>query len=132
MEIGIPQSWRKEKERYRLIGSHCKTCGKNYFPFRGICPKCRRKGEIVEKEYSGKGEIYSYTIVYAPPTGFKMKAPYILAIVKLDEGPKVLGLIRDAKPEEVKIGAKVEQILRKWIEEDGNGLIHYGYSFRIV
>lgn len=120
------------KERYMLIGNHCDNCDIDYFPIRKICPKCRRKGKLSERNFSGRGEIYSHTTVYAPPTGFDLKAPYVLALIKLDEGPMVLGAVEDAKPDEVKIGAKVESIYRKWLDEEDGGLIHYGFAFKLL
>jgi uncharacterized OB-fold protein len=132
MKAGIPSSWRRMKERYLLVGVHCDTCGHDFFPLRKICPLCRRKGKLVEKKFKGTGEIYSFTTVFTPPTGFELRAPYTLALVQLDEGPKVLGMLEDIRPEDVKIGARVEQIYRKWLEEGEGGLIHYGFAFRVV
>jgi hypothetical protein len=132
MKIGIATSWRRMKERYLLAGSHCDTCGLDFFPTRKICPLCRRKGKLSEKQFKGTGEVYSYTTVFAPPTGFHLRAPYVLALVKLDEGPMVLGMVEDTKPENVNIGSKVEKIYRKWVDEDEGGLIHYGFAFKLI
>jgi len=132
MKPGIPSSWRRMKERYLLVGVHCDTCGHDFFPIRKICPLCRRKGNLSEKRFNTTGEIYSYTTVHTPPTGFDLRAPYVLALIKIDSGPTVLGMVEDAKAEDIKIGAKVEQIFRKWLDEDDGGLIHYGFAFRLV
>ena len=132
MKTGIATSWRRMRERYLLIGSYCTTCELNFFPIRKICPVCRRKGKLSEKKFKGTGEVYSFTTVFTPPTGFEMRAPYVLALIKLDEGPMVLGMIDQAKPENVKIGVKVEQVYRKWLDEEEGGLIHYGFAFRLV
>jgi uncharacterized OB-fold protein len=132
MDVGVPQSWRNERQRYLIIGSQCETCGESFFPQRQICPNCRRKGKMKERRFKGNGSIISYTVVYSPPAGYKLKAPYILALIKLDEGPVVLGTIEDAKPEEIKIGTKVEQVLRRWIEGKGPNIIHYGFAFRPI
>jgi len=138
MKVGIPLSWRNIKERYNLIGSHCEACNSDYFPMRKICPKCRRKGKIIEKKFDGNGTIESYTIVYAPPTGFSLKAPYALALIKIENGPMVMGMVEDIdfnneeEKNKLKIGAKVESTYRKWLDEEDGGLIHYGFAFRLV
>jgi uncharacterized OB-fold protein len=131
MEVGIPSSWRRIKERYNLIGSYCEKCGRSFFPKRKICPNCRRNGKIVDKNFSGNGKIYSYTVIYSPASGFQEKVPYIVAIIKLDNGPMLIGHIVDANPKDVQIGKEVEVVFRRWFDEEGGGLIHYGYAFKL-
>ena len=132
MVEGIPSIWRKIPNRYRLEGNVCETCGTAYFPPRVVCPKCRRKGKLVKKRFSGNGKIYSFTKVYTPPTGLELDAPYHLAIIELSEGPKILGQIVESDDKKVKIGAQVKMVFRK-MKEDGNaGLIHYGYKFKVI
>ncbi|MBI4399409.1 Zn-ribbon domain-containing OB-fold protein [Candidatus Micrarchaeota archaeon] len=132
MGVGLSLSWRRIPERYTLLGTKCDNCKINYFPTRKICPKCRRKGSVKDVRFSGKGKIYSYTLVTSPPTGFELEAPYILAIVELVEGPKLTTQIVDTKLEEVKIGMPVEMAFRKIQEEGEEGLIHYGFKFKKV
>ncbi len=61
---------------------------------------------------------------------FEKYTPYILALVELEEGPKVMSQIVDCKPEEVKIGLNVEVCFRKLFEQDEEGVISYGFKFR--
>ncbi|MEM3030329.1 MAG: Zn-ribbon domain-containing OB-fold protein [Candidatus Micrarchaeia archaeon] len=131
MRGGLALSWRKIPERYRLEGSRCETCGTNYFPSRIVCPKCRRKGKIVDAFFSGEGRIYSYTTVYSPPAGFELAAPYVLAIVELAEGPRLTSQIV-AKHGEIDIGTPVRVVFRKIQEDGAEGLIHYGFKFKPV
>ncbi len=56
--------------------------------------------------------------------------PYIMAIVEMEEGVRVTAQIVDCKPEDVKIGMKVEAIFRRMGAEGKSGLIRYGYKFR--
>ena len=125
-------TWRRIPERYRLTGSACETCKTNYFPTRKLCPKCRRKGKIMMKQFSGKGKIYSFTEVTAGPAGFELEVPYVLAIVELSEGPRLTAQVVGISEKDVKIGDSVEMVFRK-IQEDGKeGPIHYGYKFRLA
>jgi uncharacterized OB-fold protein len=130
MRSSIPLTWRRIPERYRLIGSTCKTCSTNYFPTRILCPKCRRKGKVEKREFIGKGKIYSFTEISAPPAGFEEQAPYVLAIIQLEEGPHVTAQVVDVKGEDLKIGDKVEAVFRMIQRDDPEGLIHYGFKFR--
>jgi uncharacterized OB-fold protein len=46
-------------------------------------------------------------VIRYPPVGFEEQAPYVVAIIDLNDGPRVIGRIK-AHPEEVKIGANVD------------------------
>ena len=132
MRESIPLTWRRIPERYRLLGTQCVTCSTNYFTKRNICPKCRRKGKIEEKQYAGKGKIYSFTEIFAPPAGFEDQAPYVLAIIELEEGPKLTAQVVNAHAKDVAIGNKVEAVFRVIQRDDPEGLIHYGFKFKLV
>lgn len=82
-------------------------------------------------QFAGKGSVYSYTIVTDPPTGFEEQAPYVLALVQLDEGPLVTAQLTDLG-EPVTIGMRVEMVTRKLRTEGESGMIVYGYKFRPV
>lgn len=129
-EKAVAFHWRAFKERYGLIGSKCDHCGHFFFPARVVCPECRRKGKMTEHKFSGKGKIYSYTVIRTPPEGFEIYIPYIVAIIDLEEGARVVSQIVDCSPEEMKIGMEVESCFRKTREEKKSGLILYGFKFR--
>ncbi|MCD6590663.1 MAG: Zn-ribbon domain-containing OB-fold protein [Candidatus Aenigmarchaeota archaeon] len=131
-EFAVPFHWRRFKERYMLLGSKCEHCGEYFYPRRTICPKCRRAGKIRDVKFSGKGKVYSYTVIRVPPEGFREFVPYIIAIVELSEGAKVLSQIVDCEVDEVRIGMPVEVCFRRIRSENDSGLILYGFKFRPV
>ena len=131
-EAAVPRFWREIPQRYNLIGNQCQVCNKVYFPPRETCPYCRRKsmGKMKDLKLSGKGKIITYTIIHEAPENFEGQAPYPMAIIQLDEGPKLTAQIVDCKLEDIKIGMKVKSTFRK-IQEDGDiGAIYYGYKFK--
>jgi uncharacterized OB-fold protein len=133
-ESAVPRFWREIPQRYNLIGNQCEICSKLYFPPREACPYCRRKsmGKMKDLKFSGKGTVVTYTIIHDAPENFEGQAPYPIAIIQLDEGPKLTAQIVDCKLEDVKIGMKVKSTFRK-IQEDGYiGAIYYGYKFKPV
>ncbi|MEM5812529.1 MAG: Zn-ribbon domain-containing OB-fold protein [Candidatus Aenigmatarchaeota archaeon] len=129
-EYAVPFHWRRFRERYHLIGSKCTHCGKYFYPKRMICPHCRRAGKIEEAKLSGRGKIFSYTVIRVPPSGFRIYSPYVIAIVELDEGCKIVSQIVDIEPEKVEIGMPVKTCFRKIREDKESGLILYGFKFR--
>jgi uncharacterized OB-fold protein len=129
----VPRFWRESRHRYRLVGTKCENCGTLYFPPRDICPTCRREsvGKMREEEMSGQGEVYSFTVVHDGLEQFRIQVPYVMALIKMKEGPLVTGQIVDCSPEDVKIGTKVTATLRKVRMEGKEGIIQYGYKFVI-
>jgi len=81
--------------------------------------------------FAGTGEVYSFTTVQEPPQGFEEQAPYVLALVKLDEGPIVTAQLTDMDGT-IQIGDKVEMVTRKLTTEGSQGVIIYGYKFRKI
>jgi uncharacterized OB-fold protein len=123
--------WRLRESKYRLMGTKCVTCNEPFFPPRQLCPNCRRDGKIEPVQFKGNGEILSYTIIRTAPSGFEKLAPYVVAIVKLDEGPNIAGQIVGST-DSVEIGKRVQPVFRKMSEDGDGGLIHYGIKFQMV
>ncbi|MFQ5814994.1 MAG: Zn-ribbon domain-containing OB-fold protein [Candidatus Hydrothermarchaeaceae archaeon] len=130
--MSIPRFWRNLPSRYNLIGTRCVKCSSIYFPPRNFCPKCRRQSKLGNVKLRGKGEVVTYTVIHTAPGGFERQAPYIMAVIKSEEGPSFTSQIVNCAPEDMRIGMKVEGVFRK-IQEDGDaGLIHYGFKFQPV
>jgi len=128
----IPRHWRLKKQRYALVGEVCPHCDARLFPPRDVCPECG--GEAKQPyAFSGRGEVYSFTIMHDAPTGYDEQAPYTVALVKLVEGPVITAQLTDLGEQPVEIGMPVEMVTRK-IRQDGDasGLLVYGYKFRPV
>ena len=77
-----------------------------------------------------KGVVESFTIVNNAPASFDNNAPYILGIIALADGKKVVSQIVDA--DKVEIGMKVEPCLRRIYVDGNDGLINYGTKFRLI
>jgi uncharacterized OB-fold protein len=132
IEMAIPRFWREIGSRYNLIGTKCGNCGKVDFPPRAICPECGRKsvGRMERIRLGGKGAVVTYTVIHDAPAQFEIQKPYVMAIVEMDEGVRLTSQIIDVRPEEVKIGMRVQATFRKLGQENDAGVIHYGYKFR--
>jgi len=120
--------WREQAARYNLEGTRCLNCGSYFFPPRAICPKCRRRGEIVPYNFKGTGEVVTYTTVHQAPQNLNRQIPYPLAIIRLDEGAQLLSEVI-CKPEEIHTGMRVRAVFRRLGEEGERGIIYYGTKF---
>jgi hypothetical protein len=77
------------------------------------------------------GQIYSYTVVQEPPEGFEDQTPYVVALIKLDDGTLITAQLTDLDAEtSINIGDPVEMVTRKLTTEGARGMIIYGYKFR--
>jgi hypothetical protein len=93
--------------RGELCLQRCTDCSASYFPPRPFCPTCgSRAVEIFQA--SGRGRLFSYVIHHRPARGFE--APYSIAVVELEEGPRMMTNIVDCPqtPEALVLDMPVE------------------------
>jgi len=88
-----------------ILGAVCPNCQWSDFFKAQVCPRCLTA--LVDTTFPGQGRIVTFTVIRYPPIGFEDQAPYVVALVDLNSGPRVVGRI-NAKPEEVKIDAHVD------------------------
>jgi uncharacterized OB-fold protein len=127
----ITSHWRIKKQRYALVGEVCPHCSAKIFPPRDICPECGDEAKDLY-QFSGRGEVYSYTTLYNAPAGYEEQTPYTVAMVQLEEGPLVTAQLTDIDVKEPEVGMPVEMVTRKLGSEGDRGILIYGYKFRPV
>lgn len=128
--------WRQRRERYRLLGSRCKSCGQLWWPRRsaGVCGKCNSR-DLEDFEFSPEGEVFicfaeTSKFPYPVLQGYEVYGDSrIHAMIKLKEGV-YLGPteIVDCSPEQIKEGMKVKMVTRK-LRRESNGNWMYGYMW---
>lgn len=92
--IPTPESdffWAKVSQ-HELWIQRCVDCLKPFFYPRMVCPHCL-SDKIEWFEVSGRGSLYSYMINHRPAPGFEEDSPYAIAIVQLEEGPRMMSNI---------------------------------------
>lgn len=122
------QAWRIKDRYYRLIGSRCQECGAEFFPPVYRCRRCGSEN-IKDKEMPKEGKIMTYTQLHEPLPGFEAQAPFYLAVVRLDNGARVLSQVVDSPDESIKTGMKVRATVRRAKVDGDSGQIIYGYKF---
>ncbi|HZP40124.1 MAG TPA: Zn-ribbon domain-containing OB-fold protein [Candidatus Binatia bacterium] len=104
------RGWWEGLARHELWLQRCRDCGTTRFYPRAVCPSCLSSAtEWVRAR--GRGTVYSFTVTHqnqAP--GFRGELPYVLAIVELDEGPRLMTNIVGCAPDAVRIGLPVEVV----------------------
>ncbi len=85
----------------KLLGLHCQSCGAYTVPPQGVCRNCQ--GQILlPVEVKGQGTIRTFTVIRVAPEG--KQPPYVLALVELEQGPWVMGLLMNRDPEKADMG----------------------------
>jgi len=98
--------WEAAKEK-RLLLPCCNHCGRFFFPPSQRCRHCLSP-DVAWAESKGTGRIYSFVVYhrsYHP--AFEADVPYVVAIVELDEGVRLLSNIVGTPPQNVHCDARV-------------------------
>ena len=90
---------------HRLLIQRCASCGALRHPPRPMCPHCQSL-EWDTIESSGRGTVYSFVIPHHPPLPW-FPEPYVVALVDLEEGTRLVSNIVGVAPEAVTIGMPV-------------------------
>jgi len=108
--------WKAAREG-RLIIQQCRDCKKYIFYPRIACTHCSSEN-IEWVEASGKGTIYSYSVVETnAPSAFMKDVPYVIAIVRLEEGVQMLTNIVGCDPYQVTCDMPVQVTFEKLDDE---------------
>jgi hypothetical protein len=102
-DIGAP--YFEGAERGDLVIPRCSSCRRYFFYPTVLCPQCHATERTWEK-VSGAGSIYSYTVVYRPLSS-RLSAPYVVAVIELDEGVRMMGNVLGSDPDDIAIGDRV-------------------------
>jgi enoyl-CoA hydratase/carnithine racemase/uncharacterized OB-fold protein len=99
--------WKAAKQ-HRLLIQECADCKEKIFYPRKYCPECW-SANLGWSEAGGKAKVYSHTVTMdMVEPKFMPDLPYVLALVDLEEGVRMMTRIVDCNPEDVKIGMDVE------------------------
>ncbi|MGD0917823.1 MAG: Zn-ribbon domain-containing OB-fold protein [Thermodesulfobacteriota bacterium] len=119
--LPVVQPWSKPfweaAKRHRLMIQRCNDCGLKIFYPRKYCPDCW-SANLDWFEASGRGKVFSYSITMAGvEERFAEDLPFVLALVDLEEGIRMMTNIVECKPDEVSIGMDVKVTFRDVTDE---------------
>ncbi len=121
----LAKHWRLKGPRYRLEGTRDRRDNTVMFP-----PPPIAGPDDEPVTLSGRGEVWSWSMVENGLDAWGGR--YIVALVKLVEGPLITAQLTDVEPDGVHIGQPVEMVTRKLRDLGEDGLLVYGYKFRPV
>jgi uncharacterized protein len=103
--------WAAAREG-RLTVQECQSCRQVWHPPLPRCPHCHAEN-LGWRAVSGDGTVYSYTVVRHPTHfAFAGQIPYILAIVELAEGPRLVTALTGIESHQARVGMPVRAVFR--------------------
>lgn len=98
--------WDGCRER-ELRYQRCTACGTVQLIPRTVCTQCHGS-DLQWHRSAGRGVILSYTNVYRAPTAaFKADLPYVIALIDMDEGWRLMSHVRGGPTPAVTVGTRV-------------------------
>jgi uncharacterized OB-fold protein len=114
----------------RLVVQHCRGCDAVWHPPLPRCPHCHG-ADLDWATASGRGAVHTYTIVDHPThVALNDAVPYVVAMIELEEGPRLIANVRECAPEDVRVGMPVrvvfervdaETVLPQFVPDAGRG-----------
>lgn len=102
---------------HELLIQRCVQCSEFQFYPRIICTNCASKN-LEWVKAGGQGKILTYTVVRrAVSEAYAGDVPYVVALIRLDEGPTMMSNVVQCDPETLKIGDRVEVLFEDWSKD---------------
>ena len=90
----------------RILIQRCPACGHRQFYPRGLCTSCGSDPDW--EEASGRGTVHTFTVIRQQGArSFRDETPYVVAMIELDEGPRMMGNVTGCPIDAVAIGMPV-------------------------
>src|SRR6266508_4100784 len=110
LELPLPRPVTPTARPYRdslpeqqLMLPRCRACHRAVFYPRVLCPHCHAS-DIEWFQASGRGKLHSFEIGYQSfNKAFRVKPPFVLAMIELEEGPRMMSNLIGIEPDQKKI-----------------------------
>ncbi len=110
-------AWWQSCREHKLNIQRCSGCGAFQFYPRIVCSSCM-SGKVEWVQSAGRGKVVTFTICRLPVAeAYTADLPYVVALIRLEEGPTMMSNIGECEPESVAIGMPVEVTFQKWSDD---------------
>ena len=102
--------------RGELLLQRCSHCGRMRYPAGAVCPDCLAV-EAQWQPVSGCGKVFSFVVFHrAYHPAWEGRVPYNVALIELDEGPRLVGQVLECAIDDVRCGMPVEVVFEDLTE----------------
>ncbi len=119
-KIPIREKMFTERIDGTLLGLRCRACSRVLAPLTTTCCHCRGE-DLEEIALSGRGKLYSYTVVHQPHP--KFGAPYSVGLIELSDGPRIFAPLKAKQGEQLRVGMEMELVIEKLWDENEDEII---------
>ncbi len=113
---GDSEAWWTAIQDHRLTVSSCRSCARKSLYMRPFCPHCWSE-EVEPMPASGRAQLYTWSVVHQNAAPFDARTPYVLAMVDLEEGPRLMTVLQNCPVENLQ--PEMDLILAFREDEDG-------------
>jgi hypothetical protein len=98
--------------RGRLVLPFCPGCEQSFWYPRGFCPRCG-SSDLEWLEASGRGTVYSYSVVRKAFGEWRDHAPFVIAYVTLGEGVTIPTNLVECSSDQLAVGLEVQALFER-------------------
>jgi len=113
---GDSEAWWAAIQDHTLMVNSCRSCGRKSLYVRPFCPHCWSE-EVELTPASGRGRLYTWSVVHQNAAPLDARTPYVVAMVDLEEGPRVMTALQNCPVEDLQ--ADMDLIITFRDDEDG-------------
>jgi uncharacterized protein len=110
------ESWWQAIQDRRLLINTCAACGRSSVYMRPFCPHCW-SDDVASTQASGQATLYTWSVIHQNAAPFDACTPYVVAMVDLVEGPRLMTVIEDCPAEN--LSAEMELMIAFRDDDDG-------------
>ncbi|OBI84940.1 Zn-ribbon domain-containing OB-fold protein [Mycobacterium asiaticum] len=110
------QAWWSAVQHGELMLNTCRSCGQASLYVRPFCPQCWSE-DVDLSPATGRARLYTWSVVYQNAAPFDTRTPYVLAMVDLEEGPRLMTVVQDCRFEDLRADLSLALAFRT--DEDG-------------
>lgn len=116
MNDGDSEAWWAAVQDGTLMVNACRSCERNSLYARPFCPHCWSE-DVALVAACGRARLYTWSVVHQNGGPFAERTPYVVAMVDLEEGPRLMTMIEGCEPEQLLAG--MDLVVTFCHEDDG-------------
>ncbi|MGV0714195.1 OB-fold domain-containing protein [Mycolicibacterium sp. XJ662] len=109
------EAWWAAVQDRTLMLNRCGSCCRNSLYVRPFCPHCWSE-DVSLVPASGRARLYTWSVIHQNAAPFDAWLPYIVAMVDLEEGPRLMTMITDCPAED--LGAGMTLVVDFRVDDD--------------
>lgn len=110
------QAWWSAAQDRRLLVNACRSCGRKSLYARPFCPHCWAE-DVELAPATGRARLYTWSVIHQNAAPFDVRTPYVLAMVDLEEGPRLMTVVENCRVEDLR--ADMQLVIAFRDDEDG-------------